>query len=379
MDQRLTPEHVAIRDAARKLLRVELAPHAVSIDRGERTPFELVPLLVEHGFFGPAIPEAYGGQGMDLTTEALLSTELARICPSTALSVGASTLLFAGTILASGTEAQKKRYVTPVARGERIGCWGLTEPHAGSDIASIRASAMRDGRGWVLNGTKTFITNAPVADLFVVYARTGEGDGRQAMSAFIIEKGTPGLSVGTPFKKMGFRGSPTGEIFMDDVRVPEESLLGTENMGFFEALPTLTSERVLMPFLALGMMERCLELSIAYAREREAFGKPIAHKQAVQFKIAHMYTLTEHVRAMAWSVLEMKEQGIEHVKQASAAKCFAGEAALEVAMDAVQIHAGYGYVEEYEVERFARDAKLLQIGGGTTEIQRLLIGRLLLQ
>ncbi len=379
MDYILSEEHLAIREAARRLFEAEVAPHAIAVDRGERSCFDHWPTLVEHGFFAPGAPEEYGGLGMDLVASGLVSIELARVCPSTGLSIGASVLLCGGTIVSCGTEEQKQRYAAPIIRGEAVGAWGMTEPDAGSDIAGIRSTARRDGDAWVLNGSKTFITNAPVADTFVVYAVTAKGQGHNGMSAFILERGMEGLSLGKPMKKMGFRGSPTGEVFMDDVRVPGDNLLGNENMGFWEALPTLTSERALAPCLALGMMERCLEDSIRYAKERVVFGKPIGHKQGIQFKIAHMYTLTEHVRAMAWNLVLMKEQELEHAKQASAAKLFCAQAAIEVALDAVQIHGGYGYTEEYEVERFVRDAKLLAIGGGTDEIQKLIIARMLLQ
>ena len=379
MEYIFSEEHLALRREARKFYMNEIAPHAIAVDRGERSTFDHWPKLVEQGFFAPGAPEELGGLGVDLVTNAILSIELARTCPSTALSLGASVLLCGGTIVNCGTEEQQQRYARPIVQGEKIGCWAMTEPDAGSDMASIKSTARRDGDGWVLNGSKTFITNAPVADIFVVYAVTAKGMGHNGMSAFVLEKGMEGLGVGKPMKKMGFRGSPTSEIFLDEVKIPGENLLGNENMGFWEALPTLTAERALSPFLALGMMERCLELSIAYAKEREVFGKPISHKQGIQFKIARMYTLTEHVRAMAWNLLMMKMQEIDHVKEASAAKYFCGEAALEVALDAVQIHGGYGYTEEYEVERFVRDAKLISIGAGTTEIQKLIISRELLK
>jgi len=254
----------------------------------------------------------------------------------------------------------------------------MTEPDAGSDIANLQTFAEEQDDHYVLNGQKTFITNAPYADIFVVYAMTTRGAGHNGMSAFIVEKGMEGLSVSKPLDKMGFRGSPTGEIFLEDLEVPKAQLLGTRDGAFYEALNVFNDERALSPALAIGMMERCLELCIEYAKVRVQFGKPIGYKQATSFKIARMYTYIEHLRSMLYRVIWLKENGKDFVKEAAATKLMCGRWAVKVALDAIQIHGGYGYMKEYEVERIMRDAKLLEIGAGTNEIQQLVISRLLL-
>ena len=377
MDLSLTPEHRQIQEEARRFCMSELAPHAIAVDRGEKNIFDYWPALAAQGFIAPTWPEEYGGSEVDDISAALIAIEMAKACGSTTLSQGASTLLCGGAILHHGTEAQKKRYLPEMASGKTVGAWGLTEPGAGSDVLGIKTRAREVDGGFVLDGAKTFITNAPVADTFVVYAWTDDPDGHQGMSAFILEKGMKGLDVSAPMHKMGFRGSPTGEIFMSECFVPSENLLGRRGMGFYEATDSLNGERSMAPCLAIGFMERCLELSLGYARERQAFGRPIASFQAMQLKIARMYMDIEHSRSMLFRLLWMKEKGLPFAKEASAAKVFCSEAATRNGMEAVQIHGGYGYTEEYEVERITRDAKLLEIGAGTTEIQLLLIARML--
>ncbi len=377
MDLSLTREQLEIQKEARRFFEAEVMPHARAVDRGERSIFDAWPKIAAQGYMAASLPEEYGGGGVDGVTAALIAIEMARACGATVLSQGASLLLCGGAILAHGTEAQKKKYLPKLASGEHVGCWGLTEPGAGSDVMGLTTTAREVDGGFVLNGAKTFITNAPVADTFVVYAWTDPREGHRGLSAFVLEKGHKGLSVSKPMHKMGFRGSPTGEIFMDDCFVPKDALLGVRGMGFYEATDSLNNERAMAPCIAIGFMQRCLDLSIAYARQRVAFGKPLASFQAVQMKLARMYMDIELSRSLLWRLIWLRDNNMNFTKEASAAKVFCGEASTRNALEAVQIHGGYGYMEEYEVERIVRDSKLLEIGAGATEIQLLLMARLL--
>lgn len=373
-----TDEQRAYAEELRKFCDHEIAPHARAVDRGERSVWIAYRALGKAGLLAPAYPEAYGGGGGDLTMLAIFIAEVSRGCAATALSAGASVALSGGTILRFGNDMQKQRWLPAIARGEAIGSLALTEPGAGSDVMSVSTRARREGDWWVLNGEKTFITNAPDADVMVVFAVTGEEKGRKTLGAFIVEKGMAGLSTGRPMQKMGMRGSPTSEVTLEDVRVPASSVLGDVKSGFAQAMFAFTGERAMAPAAALGLLHGCLDRCIRYANTRIQFGKPIASFQAIQFKVARMYRDIALITPILREVIAGLEAGRDMRKEIAAAKIFASEAAVHDALEAIQVFGGYGYIEETEVERAVRDAKLLDIGGGTTEIQNLIIARELL-
>jgi len=369
-----TEDQRAYQQALRRFCEREVAPHAVAVDRGEKSLWEAYRALGKAGLLAPNLPEVYGGGGGDLTMLAIFMAELSRACGSTALSCGASLLLGAGTVLRFGTEDQRRKYLPPLARGESIACLGLTEPGAGSDVMSLSTRATRDGDGWVIRGQKTFITNGPLADLYVIFARTGE----TTLGTFLVEKGMPGLSAGAPMAKLGMRGSPTSEVVLEDVRVPAANVLGDPLNGFAQAMWPLTQERAMSPAAAIGILESCLERCLRYATTRVQFGKPIASFQAIQFKLARMRVDIALLTAILHEVIAGLEAGRDMRTEVAAGKVFAGEAAVRGALEAIQVFGGYGYIEESEVERALRDAKLLEIGAGTTEVQLLVIARSLL-
>jgi len=369
-----TEDQRAYQQALRRFCEREVAPHAVAVDRGEKSLWEAYRSLGRAGLLAPNLPEAYGGGGGDLTMLAIFMAELSRACGSTALSCGASLLLGAGTVLRFGTEDQRRKYLPPLARGESIACLGLTEPGAGSDVMSLSTRATRDGDGWVIRGQKTFITNGPLADLYVIFARTGE----TTLGTFLVEKGMPGLSAGAPMVKLGMRGSPTSEVVLEDVRVPGANVLGDPLNGFAQAMWALTQERAMSPAAAIGILESCLERCLRYATTRVQFGKPIASFQAIQFKLARMRADIALLTAILHEVIAGLEAGRDMRTEIAAGKVFAGETAVRGALEAIQVFGGYGYIEESQVERALRDAKLLEIGAGTTEVQLLVIARSLL-
>lgn len=378
MDIARTDEQKAYQQALRKFCEREVAPHAMAVDHRERSLWESYRALGKAGLLAPHYPEAYGGGGGDLTTLAILMSELGRACGSTALSVGASVVLGGNSILRYGTEEQRKKYLPRIAKGELITCLGLTEPGAGSDVMSMSTRATREGDTWVLRGQKTFITNAPDADLFLIFAVTGEEKGRKLMGEFLVEKGAPGLSTGKPMAKYGMRGSPTAEIHLEDVRVPASAVLGDPKRGFSQAMVPLTSERALALALAIGVLDGVLERCVRYAGVRVQFGKPIAAFQAIQFKLARMKADILVLTAMLREVLSGLESGRDVRSLVSAGKILAGELAVRGTLEAMQVFGGYGYIEESEIERAVRDVKLLEIGAGTTEVQLLIIAKELL-
>ncbi len=378
MDIARNDEHKAYQRELRRFCDREVAPHASAVDRGEKSIWDAYRSLGKAGLLAPSYPEAYGGGGGDLTMLAVFMSELSRACAATALSAGASLVLGGGPILRFGTEEQKRRWIPRLACGEAIACMALTEPGAGSDVMSLSTRAWREGDSWVLRGAKTFITNASVADVSIVFAVTGEEGGKKTLGCFLVEKGAPGLSVGAPMRKMGMRGSPTSEMMFEDVRVPSANVLGDPKAGFAQALYPLSHERAMAPAMAIGILESCLEKCVRYARTRVQFGKPIGSFQAVQFKIARMYADIVLMTAMLHEVIAGMEAGVDVRKEIAAGKVFAGEAAVRGGLEAIQVFGGYGYIEESEVERAVRDAKLLEIGAGTTEVQLLIIARSLL-
>ncbi|MEW5944606.1 MAG: acyl-CoA dehydrogenase family protein [bacterium] len=376
MDFSFTEEQLMVRDAVRKFCAGELEPIAAEIDRTGEFPMAAFRKAAELGFVGATFPEKYGGADADLVTRALSSEEMAKVCPGFCMSLGTSSLLFGNNVYKLGTEEQRETYLPPIIRGEKIGSWCLTEPDAGSDALGIQTRAAKDGDHYVIVGRKTFITNAPVADYFIVIARTsGEPGDIQGGTAFIVERGMEGLTTGPKFEKMGMRCSPTGEVFFDGVRVHKSRMLGPEGMGFLGMMNSLDVERLMAAFLSVGIAQRCLEESIRYAKERKQFRREICKFQLIQEKIARMMLEIELARTYAFRVICLVNEGKRITRESALAKWYASEAATRVALEAIQIHGGYGYMKEYPVERFMRDAKLLEIGAGTTEIQKLIVAR----
>ena len=384
MDFDLSPEHKMLSDVVYKFMLKEIAPRAEEIDREEKLPEGIWSKLGELGVLGVTIPEEYGGGGFDLLAAVLVLEQMARICPALALSCGAHAILCTDTLFRHATENQRRKYLPSLCSGQMVGALGLTEPNAGSDAAGISTTAGKNGREYILNGAKMFITNGPIADVLVVYAKTDKEKGAKGISAFIVEKGFPGFSVSRQLEKMGHRGSPTGELVFEDCRVPPENLLGEENRGVAVMMSGLDRERAALSGLALGIARQALDLSLQYARERRQFGQPIGNFQLIQGKLADMYTHLEAARLLAYKAAitaDQKERGGKGTtmhKLAAAAILFAGEMATRAALEAVQIHGGYGYMLEFPVNRLYRDVKLYEIGAGTSEIRRLLIARELL-
>lgn len=370
-----TEERRIFQSSFRKFLEKEIEPYTEKLDTGEMLPYDLVRKLIQGiGIIPESLEELEEiRKSHDLKTRVIATIEISRVCPALGVAFGASLALFGNTVYRWGTKEQKEKYCLPVFRGEKIGCFGLTEPEAGSDVVSLKTRAEEDGDYYILNGSKTFISNAPHADYFIVYAKTDPSAGHRGISAFILERGMEGLTTGKPMEKMGMRGSSTGEIFLENVRLPKSQLLGTKNKGFKELLLTLEEERFDIIAGCIGIMQRCLEESVNYAKKRVQFGQNIIMYQFVQDKLVNMFVALEHTRAMLHRLIYLEENNLESFAEASAAKIYAAEAATKVALDAIQVMGGYGYMKEYKVERFLRDAKLFEIGGGTTEIQKIIV------
>jgi len=378
LDFSLSEEQQLLKKTVREFAESELSPHAREWDEKQEFPREVFTKLGELGLMGVVWPHEYGGSGMSTLDYAIVIEELARADAGVALSVAAHNSLSSGHIFLAGTEEQKKKYLTPLARGEKIGCWGLTENSAGSDAGGTRTTAVRAGPSWVLNGSKTLITNGRIADTAVVMASTDKSKGKKGVSAFIVERGTAGFRPGKKEDKLGVRSSDTSELIFEDCRIPAENLLGREGYGFIDTLRILDRGRIGIAAFSLGIAQASLEASLKYARDRRQFGHPIADFQAIQFKIADMATKIDSARLLTWRAAWLRDSGKEHTTESSMAKLFASEISVEVAMEGVQIHGGYGYLKEYPVERYLRDSKLGTIGEGTSEVQRLVIARELL-
>jgi alkylation response protein AidB-like acyl-CoA dehydrogenase len=392
-----TDEQKMVRKMVRQWAEKELAPKVASMEKGEITPYDVMRNLIRtfgmdemvRTAFANMKPDQPGERGMggDAAMSSIVAIELSRVCPGFALAFGASMGLAGGAIVAKGTFTQKQKYALPILTGEKIGAWGMTEPNAGSDaFGSMRTVARRDGDDFVLNGQKTFITNAPFADTFVIYAKIAEKEGddirHRPIHAFIVERGVSGLTTSKPMEKMGMHSSPTGEIFLADVRVHKSQLLGEKEKdpSKEQARDVFHTERTGMAPMCLGIIERCLEDSINYAKQRVAWDKPIAEYQLVQEKLARMYVHRENVRNLLFKQFEKAHKKVPiPMAEASATKLYCGRAATECALEAIQIMGGNGYMREYHVEMLMRDAKLLQIGGGTDEIQIVTIARHLLK
>lgn len=380
MDFEFTYEQVMFREQVLKFARKEIAPRAQEYDLKAEFDYESWKRLGEFGILGLHFPEELGGGGSDVMTTVIAAEALgeAGVDGGLTLSYGAHTYLCADTIFTHGNDEQRRKYIPKLASGEWIGCMGLTEPGAGSDVASLRTRAERKGDKWMLNGSKMFITNGAIADVAVIYARTTPEGGQMGMSAFIVEKGTPGFSVGRRLKKMGVHSSPTSELIFEDCAIPEENLLGQEEGGFLMAMRTVEWDRstLLAPFI--GAISFLIERCSRYAQEREQFGRPIASFQAVKHKIANLKIFLEASRSLVYRIAWCKDQGrpLNHL-EAAVAKLFIGDWSLQPINDAVLVFGGYGYCREYDVERVFRDSRLAPIGGGTSDIQKVLISRLM--
>jgi butyryl-CoA dehydrogenase len=375
MDFTLSPQHVDIRRSVREFAERRIASVADDFERRAEYPHDIIREAASLGLLGVPYPEEVGGTGLDSLAYAITIEELARVWGSVALIVSAHTSLGCYPIFIAGSPEQKERFLRPLASGEKLGAYGLTEPGAGSDSRGTRTRAHRDGESWVLNGGKRFITNAGVADTYIVTAVTDRSAESGKISAFIVEAETPGFTIGRLEEKMGLHASQTGELLFSDCRIPASNLLGEEGEGDKLFLKTLDGGRIGIGAMALGLAQAAFEAASAYAQEREQFGRAIATFQGVAFKIADMATRIDAARLLVYRAAWLKDQGRPFTTEAAMAKLFASEVARDVTNDAVQVHGGYGYIAEYKVERYLRDAKLTEIGEGTSEIQRLVIAR----
>ncbi len=379
MDFAYTAEQVQLRKTVREFAEAEIAPHVLEWDEDQIFPLDVVKKAGQLGFMGAIFPEELGGAGLGYIEYAIIIEELARVDPSVGLIVAAHTSLCANHIYLAGNREQKQRYIPKLATGEWIGCWSLTEPEAGSDAAGTRTQAVKQGECWVINGGKTFTTNAQYADVCVAMAVTDRGASQHGISAFIIEKDTPGFRVGKKENKLGMRASATGEVLFTDCRVPQSQLLGRQGEGFVDSLRTLDGGRISIAALSVGTAQGAYEAALKYSKHRKQFGRPISEFQAIQNKLADMATSIDAARLLTYRAGAMKDSGERVTKESAMAKLFASEAAVDVCNEAVQIHGGYGFIKDYPVEKFYRDVKLCTIGEGTSEIQRLVIARQLLK
>jgi alkylation response protein AidB-like acyl-CoA dehydrogenase len=378
MDFRLSAEQELLRQSVREFAETEIRPHVREWDEEQHFPAELVPSLAGLGLLGIQVPDQYGGAGMSAVDYCICIEELARVDPGVALSVAAHNGLCSAHLLAFGTDAQKQKYLVPLARGEKIGAWGLTESTSGSDAAAMRTTAIRAGGCWVLNGSKTFTTHGRVGDVMVAMAVTDKAAGSKGISAFVIEKGTPGMTPGKKEDKLGMRASETSEVLFDNCRIPADQLVGEEGQGFVGAMQVLDAGRIGIAALAVGLAQGAYEAALRYSQERKAFGRTISAFQAIRWKLADNATRIEAARLLTYRAAFLKDRGGRTTMESSMAKLYASEIAVRAADDCVQIHGGYGFVKDYAAEKYFRDVKLTTIGEGTSEIQRLVIARQLL-
>jgi alkylation response protein AidB-like acyl-CoA dehydrogenase len=378
MDFRPTDEQQLLRRSVREFAETEIRPHVREWDEQQHFPRELVPKMAALGLLGIQFPEEYGGAGMSGVEYCICIEEIARVDPAVALSLAAHNGLCSSHIALFGTEEQKQRFLVPLARGEKVGAWGLTESTSGSDAAGMRTTAKRAGQCWVLDGSKTFTTHGRVGDIMVVMAVTDRAAGAKGISAFIVDRDTPGKTPGKKEDKLGMRASDTSEVIFENCRIPADQMLGAEGQGFVNTMQVLDAGRIGIAALSVGLAQGAYEAALAYARERKAFGKTISSFQAIQFKLADAATRIEAARLLTYRAAYMKEQGQRTTLESSMAKLYASEIAVRVAEECVQIHGGYGFVKDYPAEKYFRDVKLMTIGEGTSEIQRLVIARRLL-
>ncbi len=374
-----TAELEILRQSVREFAEKELSPHVMEWDEKQEFPLHIVPKLAEMGMMGAIVSGEYGGSGLSYPEYVVLIEELSRVDGSIGLFIAAHNSLCTNHIQLFASSEQRARFLPDLASGKKVGAWGLTEPEAGSDAGSIRATAVREGNNFVLNGTKNFITNASIAQTYVLMASTDRAAQHHGISAFIVEAGTPGLTVARKENKLGMRASDTAGIILEDCRVPAENLLGEAGRAFSDALMVLDGGRISIAALGLGMAQGAFEHSLKYAKERKQFGRAIAEFEAIRFKLADMATEIAAARLLALHAARLKEEGHHTTKESSMAKLFAAEVAVRVANEAVQIHGGYGFTKDFPVEKYYRDVKLCTIGEGTSEIQRLVISREIIQ
>ena len=379
MNFELGQEYVLLRKMYRAFAETEVQPLAEEVDEEERFPVETVEKMKRFGFFGIPFPKEYGGAGADNLAYAMAVEELSKACGTTGVIVSAHTSLCAAPIYEFGTEEQKQKFLVPLAKGEKLGAFGLTEANAGTDAAGQQTRAVLDGDEYILDGSKIFITNAGYADTYIIMAMTDKSKGTRGISAFIVDIETPGFSIGKKEKKMGIRGSATCELIFENCRIPKENLLGKEGMGFKIAMKTLDGGRIGIAAQALGLAQGALDETVSYVKERKQFGRPIAKFQNTQFQLADMDTRTEAARLLVYKAARVKDSKKPFSTEAAMAKLYASEAAMEVTTKAVQLHGGYGYTREYPVERMMRDAKITEIYEGTSEVQRMVIAASLLK
>jgi alkylation response protein AidB-like acyl-CoA dehydrogenase len=379
MDFSYTEEQLHLRRSVREFAEAEIAPHILEWDEGNIFPAQAVKKLGQLGYMGCVFPEEYGGADLDYISYCIVIEELARVDPSVALIVAAHTSLCANHLYLAGTQEQKKNYLPKLATGEWLGSWALTEVESGSDAAGTRSKAVRDGDDWILNGSKTFCTNVHYAQLCIAMCVTDRAAQHHGISAFLLEPGTPGFRLGKKENKLGMRASATGEIFLEECRVPQSQLLGQEGEGFIDTLRILDGGRISIAALSIGIAQGAYEAALKHSKHRKQFGRFISEFQAIQFKLADMATSIEASRLLTYRAAFMHSQHKKVTKESSMAKLFASEAAVSAAGEALQIHGGYGFIKDYGVEKFYRDVRLCTIGEGTSEIQRLIIARQLLQ
>ncbi len=379
MEFEYTQEQIQLRKTVRDFAEAEIAPHVLEWDEGQIFPLEAIKKAGQLGFLGAIFPEELGGAGLGYIDYAIIIEELARVDPSVGLIVAAHNSLCTNHIYLAGNDEQRRKYIPKLATGEWIGCWSLTEPEAGSDAGGTRTKAVKQGQCWVLNGSKTFTTNAQYADVCVAMGMTDRAASHHGISAFILETGIPGFHVGKKENKLGMRASATGEVVFTDCRLPESQLLGKQGEGFVDSLRILDGGRISIAALSVGTAQGAYEAALKYSKQRKQFGRPISEFQAIQNKLADMATEIDAARLLTYRAGWMKDQDQRVTKESSMAKLFASEVAVRVANEAVQIHGGYGFIKDYPVEKFYRDVKLCTIGEGTSEIQRMVIARQLLK
>ena len=379
MDFEYTPEQIQLRRAVREFAAAEIAPHVMEWDEAQTFPLEVIRKLGKLGYMGAIFPEKYGGAELGYVEYSIIIEELSRVDGSVGIIVAAHTSLCSNHIYKAGSEEQRRKYLPKLASGEWIGCWSLTEPEAGSDAAGTRTTAVRDGGDWVINGAKSFTTNAHYADVCVGMAVTNRSAAQHGISAFILEKGMPGFRAGKKENKLGLRASATGDVIFTDCCVPPSQLLGKQDEGFVDSMRILDGGRISIAALSIGMAQGAYDAALKYAKLRKQFGRPISEFQAIQHKLADMAMKIDASRLLTYKAATLLNAGKRVTKESSMAKLFASESAVWIANEAVQIHGGYGFIKDYPVEKFYRDVKLCTIGEGTSEIQRLVIARQLLK
>ncbi|MDP2037474.1 MAG: acyl-CoA dehydrogenase [Ignavibacteria bacterium] len=375
----LNENQIAIKNTIREFSEKQIKPRIMEFDESQKFPIDIMQQLGELGFLGILVDEKYGGAGLGYTEYAIIVEEIAKVDPSISLSVAAHNGLCTNHIYLFASEEQKQKYLPNLTSGKVIGAWGLTEPSSGSDAVAMQTTAIKDGEFYILNGSKNFITHGATAQTIVVLAVTDKSKGKEGISAFIVEKGTPGFTSSKKENKLGMRASETTQLVFENCRIPVSNLIGNEGEGFSQAMKVLDGGRISIAALSVGLAQGCLDASISYSKERKQFGKPIADFQAIQFKLSEMATEIEAARLMTFKAASLKDENMPLGDSAAKAKLFASEIATKAANEAVQIFGGYGFTKDYPVEKFYRDVKLLTIGEGTSEVQRIVIARNLLQ